>query len=169
LIQNPLDDGTNTLNSVLTGAPANSEAWVWNGSGYTPAVVGSKTGTWGPDASIPTGVGFFYRPAANFTNTYVGEVLAGPGESLTNGLTGGQLDLTGALLPYATASIATDSTYGLAGAPANSELWKWNGSGYTPAVVGSKTGTWGPDLPMDVAESFFIRTTADFDWVQSLP
>jgi hypothetical protein len=169
LIQNPLDDGTNTLESVLGGSPAGSQAWVWNGAGYTPASVGAKTGVWSPDAAVPTGVGFFFKPAADVTNTYVGEVIAAPGESVTNDLTGGQIDLTGSLLPYATASLATDTNFGLSAAPAGSLLWKWNGTGYTPASVGAKTGTWSPDVAFDVAESFFINASSDYSWVQTLP
>jgi hypothetical protein len=169
LVQNPLDNGTNTLNTVLAGAPANSAAYVWNGSGYTPSFVGAKTGVWGPDLAIPTGTGFFFVPAANRTNTYVGEVLAGPGETLTNALAGGVLDLTGALIPYATTNHATDANFGLVGAPANSALYKWNGTGYTPSFVGAKTGTWSPAVGIAVGESFFIQPAAAFNWKQSLP
>ncbi len=151
LIQNPLDNnGSNTLNAVLAGAPAGSEAYVWNGSAYDLSVVGAKTGIWGPDLGIPTGTGLFFKPAANRTNTYVGEVLAAPGETLTNALAGGVFDLTGGLIPYATTNHATDSNFGLVGAPANSEMYKWNGASYDLSIVGAKTGTWGPGLPIAV-------------------
>jgi hypothetical protein len=171
LLNNPLDDGSNTLNSAMTGAPTGSEAYVWNGAGYTPAAVGAKTGVWSPDASIPTGVGFFFKPSANFTNTFVGEVLAGPGECVTNKLAGGLVDLTGSLLPYATASIATDSIFALNNAPPGSKLFKWDFAGqtYIPAGVGAKTGAWSPDLGMDVAEGFFIIPSSGFKWIQCLP
>jgi hypothetical protein len=169
LVQNPLDDGTNTLSTVLAGAPNTSQAFVWNGAGYDLASVGAKSGVWGPDLAVPTGVGFFFKPAADFTNTYVGEVVAAPGESVTNSLTGGQIDLTGSLLPYGTASIATDTNFGLAGAPAGSQLFKWNGAAYDISSVGAKSGVWGPDRAIDVAESVFLNTSSDFDWVQTLP
>lgn len=169
LIQNPLDNGTNTLESVLGGSPAGSVAFVWNGAGYDAASVGAKSGVWAPDLSIPTGVGMFFKPTANHSTTYVGEVVAGPGESVTNSLAGGAFDLTGSLLPLGTASIATDTAYGLTGAPAGSTIFKWNGGGYDAASVGAKSGLWAPDLGMDVAESFFIKPAASFDWVQQLP
>ena len=169
LVQNPLDNGTNTLNSVLAGSPAGSEAYVWNGSGYTPSLVGAKTGVWSPDTAIPTGVGFFFRPSANRTNTYVGQVLAGPGESVTNSLANGVLDLTGSLLPLATTNHSTDAAFGLTGAPAGSALYKWNGSGYTPSLVGAKSGTWSPGVSIAVGESVFIQPAGAFDWTQTLP
>jgi hypothetical protein len=169
LVQNPLDNGTNTLNSVLPGSPANSQAYVWNGTAYDLAQVGAKTGVWSPDLAIPTGTGFFFKPAANKTNTYVGEVLAAPGETLTNSLTGGIFDLTGALIPYATTNHATDATFGLVGAPANSQLYKWTGTAYSLSSVGAKTGTWSPGLPIVVGEAVFIKPASNFDWKQTLP
>jgi len=171
LVQNPLDSGTNAnLNSVLAGAPAGSTVFIWNGAAYDTAVVGAKTGVWGPDYDLLTGVGFFYKPTADITNTYVGEVGAAPGESVTNSLTDGVIDLTGALLPFATASIATDAQFGLVGAGAGSTMYKWNGSSYDTSVVGAKTGVWGPDLSVDVGEAVFINVSSgNFDWVQTLP
>jgi hypothetical protein len=169
LVENPLVSTNDTLNSVLAGSPATSQAWVWNGAGYTPSSVGAKSGVWSPDVAIPTGTGFFYKPAGNITNTFVGEVIVGPGQSATNSLSAGVLDLTGALIPVATTSIATDASYGLTTAPATSQLWKWNGVGYTPTSVGAKSGVWSPDVSVSVGEAVFIKAPSSFDWVQTLP
>jgi transcription elongation factor len=171
LIHNPLDDGAgNRLTNVLKGALAGSEAYVWNGSGYSVFSVGAKTGTWNGDTALPPGTGLFVKPAtAALPVTYVGEVVAGPGETVTNALTGGTFDLTGALIPYATTNHATDAKFGLVGAAAGSELYKWTGLGYAVSSVGAKTGTWSPGLQISVGEAFFIKPAANFDWKQTLP
>jgi hypothetical protein len=170
LIQNPLDDGAgNRLTNILAGAAANSEAFVWNGAGYTVYNVGAKSGVWSGDQELAPGTGLFIKPAAPFSVTYVGEVIAEPGESVTNVLTAAAFELTGSLLPYATASIATDTNYGLVSAPANTEAYKWTGGGYAVSIVGAKSGVWSPDLGVSVGESIFLKSPPGFDWVQSLP
>lgn len=164
LVQNPLDDGTNTLNSTMLGLSAGTIAYVWNGSGYTSSTRGKSV--WSPDLNVPTGLGMFVRRVGTVgTNTYVGEVVANVGTSVTNPLAADVLTLTGSLIPYADTLNGTN--LGLAGAPQGSILYKWNGSGYTSSTRGKSV--WSPDLSIDVGESFFIRSAADFNWVQTLP
>jgi hypothetical protein len=161
LVHNPLDNGTNTLQSVYGALPSGSQAFVWNGSGYTPSSRGKAV--WNPDLSIPTGTGLFISSPTAQTNTYVGEVVAGPGESVTNSLTGA-LTATGSLLPYA-GTLNSTNGLGLAGAPSGSILYQWTGTGYTPTSRGK--AVWNPDLSIGVGEGVFIQST--YNWVQSLP
>jgi hypothetical protein len=164
LIQNPLDNGTNTLNSTLGSLQPGSIAYVWNGSGYTIATRGKAV--WGPDLSIPTGLGLFVRRLGSTgTNTFVGEVVANVGQSVTNPLAANVTTLTGSLLPYA--STLNGTNLGLAGAPNGSVIYQWNGGGYTIATRGK--AVWGPDLTIGVGEGFFIRPSSNFNWVQTLP
>jgi len=164
LIQNPLSDGTNTLNSALGALGSGSEAFVWNGAGYS---FSSKPKTvWNPNLSIPTGVGMFVRRiGATSTNTFVGQVVANVGTSVTNQLTAGVLTLVGSLIPYADTLNGTN--LGLAGAPQNSILYKWNGAGYD--FTSKPKTVWNPNLTINVGEAFFIQPSSNYTWVQNLP
>jgi hypothetical protein len=104
----------------------------------------------------------FINSAAAVTNTYVGEVVAGPGESVTNSLTG-SVALTGSLLPVA--GMLNGTELGISGAPSGSVIYKWNGGGYT--TVTKPKAVWSPDVNIAVGEGFFIQST--YDWVQTLP
>jgi hypothetical protein len=164
LIQNPLDNGTNTLNSTLGSLGTGSQAYVWNGSGYSFA--SKPKAVWSPDLAVPTGLGFFVRRAgAVGTNTFVGEVVADSGKSVTNVLAANVTTLVGSLLPVA--GTLNGTNLGLATAPTGSVIYKWNGSGYT--FSSKPKAVWSPDLTISVGEGFFIKPTANFNWVQSLP
>jgi hypothetical protein len=164
LIQNPLNDGTNTLNSTMFGLSSGSIAYVWNGSGYSSSTRGKAA--WDPNLSVPTGLGYFVkRSGAVGTNTFVGSVVVGPGQSVTNPLTGGAIRLVGSAIPYADTLNGTN--LGLASAPNGTILYKWNGSGYTSSTRGK--AAWDPNLTINVGESFFIKPTSTFNWVQTLP
>jgi len=164
LIQNPLDNGTNTLNSVLASVASGSFAYVWNGAGYTTS--SKPKSAWSPDLAIPTGLGMFVqRAGAVGTNTFVGQVLGGPGKSVTNQLASGVLTLTGSLLPYADTLNGTN--LGLNTAPSGSFIYKWNGAGYT--TCSKPKSAWSPDLTVNVGEAFFIQPASAFTWVQSIP
>jgi hypothetical protein len=161
LVHNPLDNGTNTMNSVYSALPSGSAAYVWNGAGYSTAT--KPKAVWSPDLPVPTGTGLFISSPSAVTNTYVGEVLAGPGESTTNVLTG-VLTATGALLPYA-GTLNSTNGLGLVGAPSGSVLYQYNGAGYNTAT--KPKAIWSPDLSIGVGEAVFIQST--YNWVQSLP
>jgi hypothetical protein len=99
-----------------------------------------------------------------YTNTYVGEVIVGPGESVTNSLPAGQLVLVGSPIPYA--GTLNSTNIGLLGVPAKSSAQFWTGTGYTAST---KATTWGPDLPIAVGQGFFLNSKTAYDWVQTLP
>jgi hypothetical protein len=164
LIQNPLSDGTNTLNSTLGALGTGSQAFVWNGSGYSTA--SKPKAVWNPDLAVPTGLGMFVRrQGPTGTNTFVGSVVANVGTSVTNVLAANVTTLVGSLLPYADTLNGTN--LGLAGAPTGSILYKWNGTGYTTSS--KPKAVWNPDLSIGVGEGFFIKPSSNYVWVQTLP
>ena len=159
-VANPLDNGTNTLDSVLGSVPAKSTAQFWTGSGFTTSTKGT---TWSPNTSIPPGVGFFLNSKSAYTNTYVGQVAAASGGSATNSLPAGLLVLVGSKLPYAGDLNSTNLNLNL---PAKSTAQFWTGSGYTTATKGT---SWSPALPVAVGQSFFLNSKSAHDWIQTLP
>jgi hypothetical protein len=164
MVQNPLNDQTNTLNSTLINLGSGSVAYVWNGAGYDISTRGKAV--WNPDLSIPTGVGLFVKRSGTVgTNTFVGSVVAESGKSVTNKLTANMLTMTGSLIPYADTLNSTNGL-GLVGAPSGSVIYQWNGSGYTISTRGK--AVWNPDLTIGVGEGFFIKASSDYDWVQTL-
>jgi hypothetical protein len=113
---------------------------------------------------VPPGLGFFINSSAAFTNTYVGNVAAAPGGSVTNSVPGGSLVLVGSILPYAGTLNDTNLNLNL---PNKSTLSMWNGNGFDNSTKQS-TG-WNPDLPISVGQGFFVNSASAFDWVQTLP
>jgi hypothetical protein len=164
LVQNPLSDGTNTLNSTLLNLGSGSSAFVWNGSGYTISSRGKSI--WSPDLAIPTGLGMFLRRIGpTGTNTFVGSVVANSGSSVTNSLVANVTTLTGSLIPF-TGTLNTSTNLGLLPAPSGTVLYQWNGTGYTIATRGKSI--WSPDLTIGVGEGFFIKPSSNYLWVQTL-
>src|SRR6266478_1869171 len=74
LIANPLDNGTNDLQSLFPNATLGDTIYTWGGTTFSSSV---NFGTWNPDTVIPPGVGFFYQAGATTTNTFVGNVMTG--------------------------------------------------------------------------------------------
>src|SRR5690349_15003713 len=75
LIANPLDNGTNDLNSLFPGAATGDTIYLFNNGSFTSA--SSLFGTWSPDPTLLPGTGIFYQAGAAFTNTFVGNVMTG--------------------------------------------------------------------------------------------
>lgn len=164
LLSNPLDNGTNDLNSLLGALPAKSTAQLWNGAGFTTSTK-SAAGTWSPNASVPVGTGFFVNSFnAASTNTFVGNVIVGPGGSATNSL-GTTLVLVGSMIPYADDLNGTNIN--LSVLPAKSTVQVWNGAGYTTSVKGATS--YSPDANIAVAQGFFVSSHSPTNWVQTLP
>jgi hypothetical protein len=159
-VANPLNDGTNTLNSALIGVPAKSTAQFWTGSGFTAS---GKGATWSPDVAIPPGKGFFVNAKTAYTNTYVGQTACNPGGSVTNALPAA-LALVGSALPYG--GTLNSTNIGLLAVPAKSTAQFWTGSGYTASGKGA---TWSPDIAIAVGQGFFINSKTATNWIQYLP
>jgi hypothetical protein len=70
-----LDNGGNTLNEVLTNAPAGSSIFIWNGAGYDPSFVNAKTGLWDNNHTFEPGQGAWFQPGAPYTAVFNGIAL----------------------------------------------------------------------------------------------
>jgi hypothetical protein len=161
-IANPLDNGTNDLNSVLGGVPSKSTVSTWNGTSFQVSTKGAAG--WTPNASIPPGVGFFVNSKSPWTNTYVGSVVVNAGESITNALPAGVQVAVGSMIPYAGDLNNTNINLNL---PAKSTASLWNGTAYQVSTKGA--AGWSPALPLAVGQGFFLNSKAAYDWVQTLP
>ena len=162
-VANPLDDGTNDLNSTLGSLNNKSVAQFWNGAGFDSTT--KAGGSWAA-TSTPVGLGFFVKAAGGATNTFVGEVVVGPGESVTNSLPGNTFVMVGSAIPWGGDYNSADLNLNL---PNKSVLQKWTGSGYDSKTRSS--GAWPANLGLDVAEGFFLKSAgaSPFDWVQAAP
>ena len=61
LAANPLDNGTNDLNSLLGSLTSKSQVQIWNGAGFTPITKGA---TWPVGTTNPVAGGFFVKSSA---------------------------------------------------------------------------------------------------------
>lgn len=166
LLANPLDNGTNDLVSLFPAAPNQTQIQIWNGSGFQ---VAQKTfGNWNTNLVIPPGTGFFIRIPSDQTNTFVGNVVIGFGETNSMSLPGGVFSLVGSPVPFAgQLTDAGDNTLNLGGALGNqSQIQVWNGGGFQ---VAQKTfGNWNTNLTISVGQGFFVKPNADTTWSQTL-
>jgi hypothetical protein len=164
LVSNPLDDGTNTTTSLGQNLANKSSIQVWNGGGFTAA--NKAGGVWTPDLSIPVGTGFFVDSKTLITNTFVGNVIVGPGGSTTNSLPAGVFVLAGSAIPYS--GDLNDTNLNLGPTLANkSSIQVWNGNGFDAANKAG--GIWTPNPTLSVGEGFFINSKTATNWVQTLP
>jgi hypothetical protein len=161
-IANPLDNGTNDLNSVLGTLPAKSTASLWNGTGFTTSIKGASA--WNPNESIPPGTGLFVNSKSAWTNTFVGSVVVNSGESITNALPAGTQVLVGSMIPYAGDLNNTNINLAL---PAKSTASFWTGTSYDTSIRGASA--WNPNLPIEVGQGFFLNSKSAYNWVQTLP
>lgn len=152
LIANPLDNGTNDLNSMFPNAGFGDTVYTWNGTGYSSSVF---VGSWSPDPTLPPGIGFFYQAGAAETNTFVGNVLTG---NLTNHIAAG-FSIVASQVPQA------DTLENLQ-FPANfgDTVYYWRGGGYVSSVY---VGTFSPDNVLGVGEGIFVNASAAGNWVRS--
>jgi len=167
LTSNPLDDGTNTANSLLANLPNKSLLETWNGSGFT--VLSKTTAGFAGNPSLPVGTGFFVKSVSNYTNTYVGNVVPAPGgNQATVNLPANALVLVGSVLPVSGTfnDVGTNTVNLIATLPNKSLLETWNGTGFT---VLSKTSTGFAGSPaLSVAEGFFLKSVSATNWTQTL-
>jgi hypothetical protein len=168
LVENPLDNGTNTGNDVLGSLPNKSTVQVWNGSGFT-VFTKTSTGFTPSNPSLPVGAGFFVKSSSIFTNTFVGNVVPIVGGTSTNNLPGGALALVGSILPVGGtfADVGTNTFNLVATLPNKSTIQVWNGSGFS---VFTKTSTgFTPSTPsLTVAQGFFVKSATATNWTQTL-
>ena len=170
LLNNPLDNGTNDLNSLLGTLPNKSTALVWNGSSFAGSNKGGTPSVWTPDLVVPVGTGFFVKlNTGSTTNTFVGTVIPASGASNTNALPASYA-LVGSSLPIGTDLNDTNNAgLGLSALPNKSTILVWNGSSYIGSNKGGSPSVWTPDLQIGVGQGFFIQSKTATNWVQSMP
>jgi len=167
LISNPLDDGTNTANSLMQNTlPNHSAIQIWNGSGFA-SITKTSSGFAG-NPSIPVGTGFFVKASTNATLTFVGNVVPAPGGQSSLAMTAGQLQLVGSILPISgNFNDAGTNTLNLfATLPNHSAIQTWNGSGFV-SITKTSSGFAGNPV-YTVAEGFFVKASTNSAWTQNL-
>ena len=152
LIANPLDNGTNNLNSLFPNASFGDTIFQYKNGAF---VSSSFLGTWQPDLISPPGGGVFYQASAPSTNTFVGNVMTG---NLTNHLVAG-FNIASSQVPQS----ATLEVLGLPAGFGDTAFYFRNGA----YVSSSYLGTWQPDLSPAVGESFWIQAGAAADWTRT--
>ena len=152
LISNPLDNGTNDLNSLFPSANLGDTIYKWGGTSFNSAVF---FGTWSPDAITPPGQGFFYQAGAVQTNTFVGNVMTG---SLTNHINAG-FNLVANQAPVSDTldNLKVPATLG-------DTVYLYRNGGYVSSTF---FGTWTPSLSPGVGEGFWVNAASAEDWVQT--
>lgn len=173
MISNPLDNGTNTVPSVLTGAHNGTAVDLFNGVGYDVVTLGF--GGWSSNAPISPGKGFFVSfggPVGGLTtNTFLGNVVVSIGNSGTNTLAASGFGMYGSLIPYSD-SITNTTTVNLGPVLQNGDnIQKWDVPSQTLTVYSLGFGGWSPSVPsIGVGEGFFLNNNhAAKSWVQTLP
>lgn len=174
-VANPLDaPPNNNLTNLMPNPPNGTRVWVWNVTNqvFDPRARFLISSGWDLNFSLPPGRGFVVHTLANFTNTFVGNVLEG---SLTNFVAGtNRLSLLGHKIPVggplATALLFPGgegdvvSTY-----PSLSQQFQeghtyLTGHGWFDPQGSANTN--GPVI--DIATSFFVRHRGpDANWVRS--
>ncbi|HEU5122631.1 MAG TPA: hypothetical protein VFW05_01060 [Verrucomicrobiae bacterium] len=169
LIANPLNAGTNNLTTILSGIPNGSQVQVWTGSGYQLATKGLINGVWSTNLNIAPGEGFFVKPSANYTNTFVGSLVIGFGQTNSVNLPGGVFTLAASPLPFSgrLTDVGTN-VLNLNTLPNGSQVQVWNGSGYQLATKGLINGQWNTNLLIQVGQGFFVKPSSAATWSQTL-
>ncbi len=172
LVGNQLVNSTsNDVATLMASMPNKTAVETWNGTQFNSTTKGS--GGWSPtDPQIAVGQGFFVvTPTASGTlsNTFVGSVLVGPGQSVTNVYAAGTFSLVASPIPYS--GLASDtSNINLGTLPNKTAIQIWGGSSFSSATKGS--GGWSPSTPsIAVGQGFFLvaPTGGAATWIQTLP
>jgi hypothetical protein len=169
-ITNPLDAGDNTIGALLVGLPDGTtiQKWVgdtFTGSVYTNIGVEGVDGWDDPSIVLNPGEGAFISNTTGqpYTITFVGEVMQGTGaNALVNELPEG-FSMVGSMVPQAgtLTSLSLSDSWGLAQDTAGVQVWDSDNQTYVGATftfIGVEgIDGWDTDLPISVAESFFVQ------------
>lgn len=169
LLANPLVAATNDVVTLGAALPNKSTVQIWNGTGFT---IASKTvAGWDVNFPIAPGTGFFVKTpstATTVTNTFVGSVVIGFGQTNSVSLPGGVFSLVGSPIPVAgTLADSGPNTINIGSSlPNKSTIQIWDGSKF---VIASKTvAGWDTNLAIGVAEGFFVKPFGATNWTQTL-
>lgn len=182
ILANPLKAGaTNGANEIMTPIDG-SQYLTWNGAGYDYVSYDTGFGGWIDGAfnpanppSLPPGKAFFFfNPVAATTNTFVGEVVPGPGATNSLNLVSGY-NFVGSVLPAS----ASDITAAPVRLPLidGMQILQWNGASYNYSSYDTGFGGWidGSFNPIaapsyTIGDGFFLfNPVAAQGWQQWLP
>lgn len=152
LIANPLDNGTNTLDSLFPGAGFGDTVYQFANGAFSSSTF---FGNWSPNLVTTPGGGVFYQAGAAFTNTFVGNVLTG---NLTNPVPAG-FSIKSSQVPQAG---TLDQLSYPAGFGDTAYFFR-NGQYVSTTYFGS----WSPDLTVGVGEAFWMQAGAAVNWTRT--
>jgi len=170
LLNNPLNQPTNSLAAVLPSVPNNTVVYVFDPTTGTFTQTTLRAGTWtgaGASATLNPGQGFFIKNAgtSDMTVTFVGEVPQGT--NLTINFPKAGFYLVGSIVPQAG---AVQTVLGLP-AVNGDKLYQFNPATQLYTTYTKRTGTtWtgGTGEPnIGVAEAFFYQASAAGTWTRS--
>jgi len=171
-ICNPLDlDGVDAVTNILSGIPNSSTISLWNGSSFGTTVTKTITGKWtgATNSVIPPGVGFFIKAGGNYTNTFVGNVVASAPGTNTVAIPVGAYTFVGSIYPVSgTITNAGPNSLNLGACiPNSTTISVWSGSNY---ITISKliTGKWSgaTNTVFNVGQGFLVKAGANTNWTQ---
>jgi len=157
----PLDSGSNNLTGLFPNAANNSQVLIWTGSGYQGSQ--KSFGNWSTNLNLVPGEGFFVKFPGNGTNTFVGSVAVPVGGSVTNSFAANIYALVGSPIPYSDNLTGTNLNLQLAN---NSQILVWNGNTYQGSQ--KSFGNWSTNLNIVPGEGFFVKSSSNTNWVQTL-
>ncbi len=170
LAANPLNAATNKLSALMSGAnvPDNTLVYLWDTTiqdiSATIPTFNAASKTWAPDYAIAPGQGFFVFAPANFTNTWVGDVLQG---SITNTIKGSFNSIASPV------PIGGDVSVVLTNMPAvdNDLAMKWDTTAQdftTVSTYSAATKVWAPPVNFNVGEGiFYFYNGTSAQWVRN--
>ncbi|MBU6399352.1 MAG: hypothetical protein KGS61_03455 [Verrucomicrobia bacterium] len=162
MLSNPLTQGGNTLQDVLTNGPGNLDT-VFFFNPTTGQFAGSRyiAGSWNPNHDFSPGVGVFYSAAAARTLTFVGSFNVGAqsGVAINPGfqIVGSQLPISGSITNMNFPAVNLDT------------IFTFNGTSYAQARY--IAGTWAPTAPsFQLGDGFWVNrsgTAAAGTWTET--
>jgi hypothetical protein len=174
LIDNPLNNGSNTISSLFPTPPGGTTLDVWQPGGGFASYSYTKLGGWGANGSVVLnpGVGFFIQVGGTgiYTNTFVGTVSPVTGTTATN-VIGTGFQALSSMVPYSD-SVSNTATINLI-VPGGTALDVWSVAGQNfSSYTYTKLGGWSPSVPvLNVGQGVFIQnnTANPVNWVQTGP
>jgi len=158
MVSNPLNNGGNTLNEVISGLTTGTTAFLWNGDAFTSHTYIEGVG-FAPDGNLAPGEGCFIQSlTGEQTITFVGEV---PQGDTVNEIPAG-LSIKSSIVPQAGDVVAD---LGLTLGTTGDTLFKWNVAtqSFDAHTYIEGVGL-APPATVEVGESFFLQTAAAGSW-----
>lgn len=180
MIDNPLDNGSNTLKSIIATPPGGTQLQIWQPTSASFLTATYAGGHWRTNSVladgyvIPPGVGYFISIGSGIlTNTFVGTVDPNTGLSGTNVVNTGFQALS-SMLPISD-NVTNTATVNLI-VPGGTQVQKWNvGTQHFDTYVFSG-GKWRlnsvvTNLVVGLPEGYFVnnQSGSSFNWVQVGP